>query len=76
MPSARNVIRITLQLADTLAPPAQMVDGLFVRRCKQGAIQFVLLMPILGILSTVLYATGHYHPGDWGASSSCVSIFS
>ncbi len=59
--------------ADPVALPVQMVDGLFVRRCKQGAIQFVLLMPILGILSTVLYATGYYHPGDWGASSSCAS---
>ena len=53
---------------------AQMVDGLFVRRCKQGALQFVLVMPILGILSTVLYATGFYHPGNWNADSSCVSF--
>jgi hypothetical protein len=53
---------------------AQMVDGLFVRRCKQGALQFVLVMPILGILSTVLYATGFYHPGNWHADSSCASF--
>jgi len=64
---------LPFRCAKTVALPVQMVDGLFVRRCKQGAIQFVLLMPILGILSTVLYATGYYHPGDWGASSSCAS---
>jgi Organic solute transporter Ostalpha len=51
--------------------PPQRVDGLFVRRCKQGALQFVLLMPILGILSVVLYATGNYSPGYWGPSNGC-----
>ena len=55
----------------TCCLPPQLVDGLFVRRCKQGALQFVLLMPILGILSTLLYATHHYHPGNWGASDGC-----
>ncbi len=55
----------------TCCLPPQLVDGLFVRRCKQGALQFVLLMPILGVLSTLLYATGHYHPGYWGPSDGC-----
>jgi hypothetical protein len=54
--------------------PPQRVDGLFVRRCKQGALQFVLLMPILGILSVVLYATGNYSPGYWGPSNGYLYI--
>jgi len=57
----------------TCCLPAQRVDGLFVRRCKQGALQFVLLMPILGILSVVLYATHHYSPGYWGPGDGWVS---
>ncbi len=43
----------------------QMVNGHFVKQCKQGTLQFVLLMPILGIASVILFATGHYTPGDW-----------
>ncbi len=46
-----------------------MVNGHFVKQCKQGALQFVLLMPILGILSVILFATGHYTPGNWGSSN-------
>lgn len=57
----------------TCCLPPQLVDGLFVRRCKQGTLQFVLLMPILGILSTVLHATGHYSPGFWGPHDGCAS---
>ena len=34
--------------------------------CLQGALQFVLLMPVLGVLSVILYATHHYTPGYWG----------
>ena len=58
----------------TCCLPPQTVDGLFVRRCKQGALQFVLLMPILGVASTVLYAVGCYHPGYWGASDGCALL--
>ena len=57
----------------TCCLPPQLVDGHFVRRCKQGTLQFVLLMPILGILSTLLHALGHYSPGYWGPSDGCAT---
>ncbi len=43
-----------------------MVNGRFVRQCKQGALQFVLLKPILAIIILVLYTQAKYTEGDWG----------
>lgn len=45
--------------------PPQAVDGAFLRRCKQGTIQFVVVKPILAALSLGLLATGHLTIGDW-----------
>jgi hypothetical protein len=51
--------------AGTCCLPPLPVDGHFVRAVKRGALQFVLLKPILAVLTLVLYATGNYTEGDW-----------
>lgn len=56
--------------AGTCCLPPMPVNGQFVRIVKQGALQFVLLKPVLAILTVVLYATGHYEEGDWSPSNS------
>jgi hypothetical protein len=43
--------------------PAQ-VDGFFLRRCKQGTLQFVLLKPVMAALTLILYAGGAYTDGE------------
>ena len=55
----------------TCCLPPLAVNGHFVRRCQQGTLQFVLLMPLLGILSLVLYWTGNYTEGYWGPNDGC-----
>lgn len=49
--------------------PAVPLDGRFIRRCKQGCLQFVILIPILAIISLILYAKeklkdGNFNPGQ------------
>jgi hypothetical protein len=41
------------------------VDGFFLRRCKQGTLQFVIIKPILAILTLVLFSIGRYQVGNW-----------
>jgi len=40
-------------------------DGLFLRRCRQGALQFVIVKPVLAGLALVLYAAGGYGEGSF-----------
>lgn len=40
------------------------VDGFFLRRCKQGTVQFVLLKPVMAALVLIMYAAGTYTDGD------------
>ena len=37
----------------------------FIRRCKQGCLQFVILKPILVAVTLVLYAKGKYKDGNF-----------
>ena len=53
----------------TCCLPPLPVNGRFVRWTKQGALQFVLIKPLLAVLTLVLYATGHYTEGDWSADN-------
>lgn len=48
----------------TCCLPTMQVDGFFLRRCKQGTLQFVLLKPIMALLTIILYAAGAYTDGD------------
>lgn len=45
------------------------VDGFFLRRCKQGTLQFVLLKPVMAALTLLLYAAGAYTDGDMSPSN-------
>mmetsp|Transcript_8570 Transcript_8570/g.31889 ORF Transcript_8570/g.31889 Transcript_8570/m.31889 type:complete len:394 (-) Transcript_8570:1018-2199(-) len=41
-----------------------VVDGQFIRRCKQGTLQFVFIKPILSLLEIVLHAKGTLGDGQ------------
>ncbi|RVW34337.1 Transmembrane protein 184A [Vitis vinifera] len=42
----------------------------FIRRCKQGCLQFVILKPILVAVTFVLYAKGKYEDGNFSANQA------
>ncbi|KAL9260308.1 Transmembrane protein 184B-like protein [Drosera capensis] len=50
--------------------PPMPLDGRFIRRCKQGCLQFVILKPISVALTFILYAKGKYEDGDFNANQS------
>ena len=52
----------------TCCLPPTAVDGAFVRRCKRGALQYVLLKPVLAVATVALAAKGAWHEGDWRLS--------
>ncbi|XP_024967898.1 transmembrane protein 184B-like isoform X2 [Cynara cardunculus var. scolymus] len=54
-------------------PPIPL-DGRFIRRCKQGCLQFVILKPILVALTFVFYAKGKYQDGNFSAKQSYLYI--
>ena len=49
----------------TCCLPPMPVNGRFVRACKRGALQFVLLKPVLAVATIVAAAKGGYEEGDW-----------
>lgn len=42
----------------------------FIRRCKQGCLQFVILKPILVVVTFILYAKGKYEDGNFSPMQS------
>lgn len=50
--------------------PPLPLDGRFIRRCKQGCLQFVILKPILVAVTFVLYAKGKYEDGNFSANQA------
>ncbi|KAL3814589.1 hypothetical protein ACJIZ3_015857 [Penstemon smallii] len=50
--------------------PPMPLDGRFIRRCKQGCLQFVILKPILVAVTFILYAKGKYEDGDFNPRQS------
>lgn len=70
----QGVVLLPSWAACTCCLPPLAVNGHFVRIVKQGALQFVLLKPLLAILTVVLYATGNYTEGDWSGDSSFLWI--
>ena len=53
----------------TCCLPPMHVNGFFIRACKQGALQFVWLKPILAVLQVVLYSKNYYTEGYWGINN-------
>lgn len=49
----------------TCCLPPLPVNGRFVRLCKRGALQFVLLKPPMAVLQIVLYTQGKFQEGNW-----------
>ncbi|XP_072996149.1 uncharacterized protein [Typha latifolia] len=54
--------------------PAIPLDGRFIRRCKQGCLQFVILKPILVVITFILYAKGKYKDGNFSVNQSYLYI--
>ncbi|KAK4402063.1 Transmembrane proteinA [Sesamum angolense] len=54
-------------------PPIPL-DGRFIRRCKQGCLQFVILKPILVAVTSILYAKGKYEDGNFNPRQSYLYI--
>ncbi|KAK6139496.1 hypothetical protein DH2020_026756 [Rehmannia glutinosa] len=50
-------------------PPVPL-DGRFIRRCKQGCLQFVILKPVLVTVTFILYAKGKYEDGNFNPRQS------
>ncbi|GAA0186186.1 transporter [Lithospermum erythrorhizon] len=50
--------------------PPIALDGRFIRRCKQGGLQFVILKPVLVAVTFILYAKGKYHDGNFSPRQS------
>ncbi|KAG6513018.1 transmembrane protein 184A-like [Zingiber officinale] len=46
------------------------LDGRFIRRCKQGGLQFVILKPILVVITFILYAKGKYEDGNFSVDQA------
>ncbi|MEW5304006.1 MAG: hypothetical protein WDW36_006649 [Sanguina aurantia] len=58
----------------TCCIPAQTIDGFFLRRVKQGVLQFVILKPILAALALVLSAFDKYENGNWALNEGYIYI--
>ncbi|KAK7344316.1 hypothetical protein VNO77_13778 [Canavalia gladiata] len=54
----------------TCCLPPVALDGRFIRKCKQGCLQFVILKPILVVVTLILYAKGKYKDGNFSPKQS------
>ncbi|XP_031247920.1 transmembrane protein 184A-like [Pistacia vera] len=59
-----RVLKPSFCLMTCCFPPIPL-DGRFIRRCKQGCLQFVILKPILVVVTLILYAKGKYKDGNF-----------
>ncbi|PON69546.1 Organic solute transporter subunit alpha/Transmembrane protein [Trema orientale] len=64
-----RVLKPSWYLMTCCLPPIPL-DGRFIRRCKQGCLQFVILKPILVAVTLVLYAKGKYKDGNFSPKQS------
>lgn len=58
----------------TCCLPAIPLDGRFIRRCKQGGLQFVILKPVLVAVTFFLYWKGKYEDGNFSAKQSYLYV--
>ncbi|KAK9749761.1 hypothetical protein RND81_02G148300 [Saponaria officinalis] len=68
-----RVMKPSVCLMTCCFPPVPL-DGRFIRRCKQGCLQFVILKPILVAVTFILYSKGKYEDGDFSANQSYLYI--
>ncbi|KAM4118691.1 hypothetical protein ACJW30_03G000400 [Castanea mollissima] len=64
-----RVLKPSWCLMTCCLPPIPL-DGRFIRRCKQGCLQFVILKPILVAVTLILYAKGKYEDGNFSPNQS------
>ncbi|XP_039029291.1 transmembrane protein 184B-like [Hibiscus syriacus] len=64
-----RVLKPSWFLMTCCLPPVPL-DGRFIRRCKQGCLQFVILKPILVAVTLILYAKGKYEDGNFSPNQS------
>ncbi|XP_038890300.1 transmembrane protein 184B-like [Benincasa hispida] len=64
-----RVLKPSCFLMTCCLPPLPL-DGRFIRRCKQGCLQFVILKPILVAVTLILYAKGNYEDGNFSPKQS------
>lgn len=68
-----RILKPSMCLMTCCFPPIPL-DGRFIRRCKQGCLQFVILKPILVAVTFILYSKGRYHDGDFSVDQSYLYI--
>ncbi|KAK9088193.1 hypothetical protein Scep_027275 [Stephania cephalantha] len=68
-----RVLKPSMCLMTCCFPPIPL-DGRFIRRCKQGALQFVILKPILVVVTFILYAKGKYQDGNFSIRQAYLYI--
>lgn len=56
-------------LSMTCCLPHVKIDGRFVKWCKNGTLQFVLVKPILAAVTLLLYANNLYTEGNWNINN-------
>ncbi|CAL5194884.1 unnamed protein product [Lathyrus oleraceus] len=64
-----RVMKPSVCLMTCCFPPIPL-DGRFIRKCKQGCLQFVILKPILVVVTLILYAKGKYKDGIFNPKQS------
>ncbi|XP_061366268.1 uncharacterized protein LOC133309502 [Gastrolobium bilobum] len=64
-----RVMKPSMCLMTCCFPPIPL-DGRFIRKCKQGCLQFVILKPILVVVTLILYAKGKYKDGNFSPKQS------
>lgn len=68
-----RVLKPSWNLMTCCLPPISL-DGRFIRRCKQGALQFVILKPVLVAITFILYAKGKYEDGNFNAKKAYLYV--
>lgn len=58
----------------TCCLPPMAVDGFFLRRCKQGTLQFVILKPLLAIATLAMFIAGVYQIGVYSVASGFLYV--
>ncbi|RDX75318.1 Transmembrane protein, partial [Mucuna pruriens] len=64
-----RILKTSFFLMTCCLPPVPL-DGRFIRKCKQGCLQFVILKPILVGVTLILYAKGKYKDGNFSPKQS------
>ncbi|KAF6163417.1 hypothetical protein GIB67_029266 [Kingdonia uniflora] len=68
-----RVLKPSCCLMTCCFPPIPL-DGRFIRRCKQGCLQFVILKPILVAVTFILYAKGKYKDGNFSVRQAYLYV--